>query len=407
MALPPVVAVEIGTTKVVALVGEMRDDGMIYIVGKGEHPSLGVRKGEVIDFANALVCLRSAITTVEEVGRVDCNQVYLAVSGGHIQSLSNRGTIPVRNPEGGITDEDVSQISDIARAVNLLPDREVLHSIRQTFYVDGQPCRRPKGFDAAQLTLDMLILHGCRVRLHNTAKVVRSLNVEVCDMAFSGICSALAVLTPEQKEGGALVIDFGGGTTNFVAYAAGALAAAGSFGIGGDHVTNDIALAFNIQRTQAEGLKINRGGARVEESARSNYITVLAEVGYPERRIALSALQKVINLRTVETVNLIRRALERDGLLHVIGAGVVITGGAAQLCGLRELVEEIFKTPCALGKSVGVSGLASVLQGSQYTTAVGLVRYAFTRSVREESGWMRMKKGLFRRFGLLPQENAS
>ncbi len=404
MALPPVVAIEIGTTKVVALVGEMRDDGTIYIVGKGEHPSSGVRKGEVIDLDNALVCLRSAITSAEETGRVTCNQVYLAVSGGHIQSLSNRGTIPVRKPEVGITDDDVTQVTDIARTVNLPPDRQVLHSIWQTFYVDGQPCRRPKGFDASQLTLDMLILHGRRVQLRNTVKVVTSLNVEVCDMAFSGICSAMAVLTPEQKEGGALVIDFGGGTTNYVAYAAGALAAAGSFGIGGDHVTNDIALAFNIQRNQAERLKIERGGARVEESARSERITVPAEVGYPERRIALSALQKVINLRTVETVNLIRRALERDGLLHAIGAGVVITGGAAQLRGLRELTEEIFKSPCALGKSVGVSGLASALQGPQYTTAVGLVRYAFTRSAREESGWV---KGLFRRIGLLPQGVAS
>jgi cell division protein FtsA len=302
--------------------------------------------------------------------------VHLTLSGAHIQSLVYRGNIPVLNPAEGITDEDVEQVTDVARAVNLPTDRQVLHSIGQIFYVDGERVGRPLGFEGAALALDMLILHAKSSHVRNSVKLLRAIPMDVADVAFSGLCSALAVLTPEQKEGGALVIDFGGGTTTYVAYAAGIFAAAGALGIGGDHVTNDIALAFNIPRAQAERLKREAGGAIAEDAARGQRVTLPAEVGYPSHSVSLAGLHNVMHLRIAETLQLILRDIERQGLLHQIGAGVVLTGGGAHTKGLIKLVERVFRTPCMVGHPKGFSGLAAATEHPEYTAAAGLIRYA-------------------------------
>jgi len=385
MRFPPVVALEIGTSKVVALVGELREDGHIVVTGMGQHDSAGVRKGEVTDFDNALVCVRSALGAAEETGQVAIHQVHLALSGGHIQSLVNRGTIPVLTPAEGVTADDVEQVTELARSVNLTAERQVLHSIGQIFYVDDERVGRPLGFEGATLALDMLILHAKGSHVRNAVKLLRSIPVEVADVAFSGLCSALAVLTPEQKEGGALVIDLGGGTTTFVAYAAGTLAAAGALGLGGDHATNDIAMAFSIPRGQAERLKKVSGCAVTEDTARGARLTLPPEVGYPGRSISLQALHTVVHLRMAEILGVILRNLERLGILHQLGAGVVLTGGGAGMKGLQKLAERTFRAPCAIGKPVGISGLAAATDEPAYASAVGMLRYAFKSAATPET----------------------
>ena len=246
------------------LVGEMREDGHVMITGMGERPSVGVRKGEVIDLENAVACTRGALEQAEESSGVTIRQVHLAISGGHIQSIVNRGIAPVLDADGGITQEDIDQVMEVARALNLPPDREILHSICQHFCVDDQEhVIRPEGMAGAKLAVDMLILHGVRSLLRNSVKVVRSIPLDVQDVAFSGLCSALSVLTPEQKKSGALVIDMGAGTTGYLAYAGNVVAAAGALGVGGDHITNDIAIAFGVPLSQAETLKRESGSAVV------------------------------------------------------------------------------------------------------------------------------------------------
>ena len=240
MPLPPVVGLEIGTTKVIALVGELREDGYIMITGIGERPSAGVRKGEIIDIENAAVCVQSVLEMAEESGNVSIREVLLAVSGGHIQGVVNRGTVPVLDKESGISIDDVEQVMEVARAVNLPPDREVLHTISQHYTIDGQQqVIKPEGMEGAQISVDMLVLHGVRSRLNNTVRVVRKLQVEVQDVAFAGLCSALAVLTPEQKKNGAIVIDLGGGTTDYVAYAEGVVSSVGAFGVSSQQQAGD------------------------------------------------------------------------------------------------------------------------------------------------------------------------
>lgn len=378
MGLAPVVALEIGTTKVVALVGELRDDNHIVITGMGMHDSTGVRKGEMVDFENARICVKAALGVAEDMAQVGIHQVHLALSGGDIQSLVNSGTTAISNSAEGVTRHDVEEVTDHARSVTLPPDRKVLHSIGQIFYVDNERVARPESFEGTQLSLDMLILHAHESHIRNTVRLLRDIQIEMIDTAFSGLCSALAVLTPEQKEGGVLVIDLGGGTTTYAAYAAGIFAAAGAYAIGGDHVTNDIALAFNIPRRQADRLKCEVGNALADEANRGARVAIPAEMGYQGRNVSLQGLQTVIHLRMMETFELILRDIERKGIIHQIGAGVVLTGGGAQMKGLVKLAERVFRgLPCMMGLPVGFSGLAAATDDPACASAAGLLRYAF------------------------------
>lgn len=393
MALAPVVALEIGTSKVVALVGELREDGHIVIIGMGESPSSGVRKGEVTDLNNALTCIKSALAGAEESGQVAIHQIHLALSGAHIESLVNRGNIPILNPAEGVCTEDVEQVTAVARAVNLPPERQILHSVGQIFYVDGERVGSPVGFECATLALDMLVLHAKSNHIRNSVKLLREIPMDVTDVAFSGLCSALAVLTPEQKEGGALVIDLGGGTTTYVAYAAGVFASAGALGIGGDHVTNDIALAFNVPRGQADRLKCESGSVLSEDAGRGERVTLPPEVGYPGRTVSLAGLNNVMHLRMTETLQLILHDIERQGIQHQIGAGVVLTGGGAHMKGLIKLTERMFRVPCMVGRPMGFSGPTAVTERPEYASAAGLIRYAFKDAKAGRGG-----STLFKRF---------
>lgn len=399
MALPPVVAIEIGTSKVVALVGEIRDDGHIVVTGIGEHPSSGVRKGEITDFDHALVCVRGALTGAEETGQVAIHQIHVALSGGHVEALVNRGTIPVNKPSEGVTEDDVAQVTEVARAVNLDADRKVMHSIGQIFYVDGERVGRPEGFEGETLALDMLILHAKQSHIRNTVRLLESIPMSVSDVAFGGLCSALAVLTPEQKEGGVLVIDLGGGTTTYAAYAGGTFATAGAVRLGGDHVTNDIALAFNIPRSQAERLKKESGSAGGDETVRGMRVEIPAEVGYPARSVSLASLHTVMHLRMQEILKLVREDIERQGFLHQFGAGVVLTGGGAHMKGILKLTEQLFRAPCTVGRPTGFSGLAAVSDRPEYSTVAGLVRYAFLNAERQRQGSPPFVKILRKLFG--------
>ena len=400
MPAPPVVALEIGTSKIVALVGELRDDGCVMITGMGERPATGIRKGEIVDFENAVVCVRSALLMAEENGRVAIRQVHLAISGSHVRSVVNRGAVPVIEKAGEVTREDIEQVMEVARAVNLSPDRDILHTICQHFCIDDQQkVIKPEGMEGARLSLDMLVIHGVRSRIRNAVKVVRNLSVDVQDVVFSGLCSALAVLTPEQKKSGAIVIDMGGGTTDYLAYADNIVAAAGTLGVGGDHITNDVALAFSIPTSQAEQLKRRSGSAVVDSQESLGSVKLPAEGGFPARTISLKSLNTVINARADEVLEMVRKRLEEEaGALHHVGAGIILTGGCVWLRGLTKLAEKIFGMPCTIGKPRNVAGLTAAVERPEHATCSGLVQYGFKTSDGREQGslgdWL---KGLFGR----------
>ncbi len=391
--LPPIVALEIGTSFTRAMVGEAREDGGLVVTGLGEERSSGVRKGLIVSMESAADGARRALERAEEHSGVDIARVYLAASGGHILAQVNRGVVQVLNDEREITREEIRDVAEAARKISLPPERVVLHSIAQHYYVDEQEgVVNPEGMEGSRLELDMLIIHAEGALLRNTMRVAQSVGVEVDDVAFGGLCAALGVLTPEQKAGGVLVINLGGGTTEYLVYANQTVAAAGVVAVGGDHVTNDIALGLRVPLAQAERLKIEHGAAEPDAAQRRQTISLPAESGFPGRVILLGDLHVIIHARMQELLRIVKKHLDRQGVTVRLGAGIVLTGGGALLRRLPELASREFNLPCAIGRPRGVSGLA-VAGGPEYATLVGLLRYAQISGARSGrgrlGGWIR------------------
>ncbi len=377
MDAPLLIALELGTTKVRALAGEVREDDHLMILGLGECPSRGISKSEIIDFDAALSCARTALHLAEENGGVSIKQVHVLVKGGHVRSLVNKGSIPILNRTGEVMREDIEHVMDTARAVNLPGEQEILHSICQRFFVDDQRgVVNPEGFEGSKLAVDMLVLHGSRARLRNMVKVVRSVPVDVQDVAFSGLCTALAVLSPEEKSQGALVIDLGGGCTDYVAYAGDAIAAAGSLAVGGDHLTNDVARGLQVTLPQALRLKETLGAAMIDLARRGEHIDLQGEGAPRGRFVRLGDLHTILHHRCEEIFMLIRNELEKQELLPYIGSGVFLTGGGAYLPRMVELAERVFNLPAQLGQPKDVSGIAVATEGPEHAAVIGLLRYA-------------------------------
>jgi cell division protein FtsA len=392
MVNAPIAALEIGTSKVCALVGEPREDGNIMITGVGNCPSCGVRKGVIVDLEKAAGCVQTAIQEAETSGAVSIREVYLLVNGDHIRASANQGSWPVLDPAHGISADDIDEISDIARAINLPHENELLHSIPQTYSVDGQTgIINPLGMQGSRLTLDMLIVHGSRNILNNTIKAARDMGLEVLDVAFSGLCAALSTLTPEQKECGVAVIDLGAGTTSHVVYADDAIASMGITAVGGDHITNDISQGFTISLRRAEILKQEAGTAVTNTGDRFKRITVPSEVSFPACSVAAGDLNAIINARMDETFRIIKNELEKKSLLQEIGAGVILTGGGSHLKGVEALAEDIFGVSCSIGKPRYFSGISTVHEGPEFAAPLGMLRYAVRSVTKQSKGNMSFK----------------
>jgi cell division protein FtsA len=393
MNIPPVAALEIGTTRIRVVTGEAREDGVVMITGLGEVPSRGVRKGDVVDFELAVESVRSALEDAEKRSQVSIHEVHLLLSGGDIQGLINRGTTPVQEPSGEITLDDMDHCLETARAINLPHDRQLIHTIPQRYLIDDhQEVLTPAGMEGAKLSVDMLLLHGVRGRLRNTVKVVRTVPTEVEDVAFSGLCGALAVLSPEQKEKGVVLLDLGGGTTDFVVYARGAIAWAGTMAVGGDHITNDVARGLRVSTAQAERLKEGFGSALVDLSARGKKVAVPAELGVPDRHVFLNDLNTIIHLRVEEILQLVKQALVKEDLLHLLGTGVVMVGGVSHLRDVDVLARKVLGLPSQVGRPRNFSGWTSLTEQPEYAAALGMVRYGLSNMVRD--GRFRRRGGL-------------
>lgn len=398
MSKTPIAALEIGTSKVCALVGEAREDGNIMITGMGGCPSCGVRKGVIVDLEKAADCVKTAIHEAEASGSVEIRQVYLLVNGDHIRSSVNQGSVPVFDPGRGISPDDIKDLTEIARAINLPHDCQRFHSIPQKYSVDGQTgIINPQGMHGTRLSLDMLIVHGSRNILNNTIRAARQVGLEVLDIAFTGLCSALATLTPEQKECGVALIDLGAGTTSHVVYAEEAIASAGVMAVGGDHITNDISQGFTISLRRADGLKHEAGAAIIEANDRFHRIVIPPEVGFPACSVSASDLNAIINARMDETFKIIRSELEKKSLLPELGAGIVLTGGGAHLKGVDVLAEQIFGLSCSLGKPRYFSGIATANEGPEYSAPLGMIRHA-VRSTRKQSEETESWKNLIKKW---------
>jgi len=397
MSMEPIVALEIGTSRVRVFVAEAREDGGLVITAVGDSASSGMRKGEMVDFKSVCSCMEAALRQAETAAQISINEVYLLMSGSQIESIPNRGEISI---DGEITAEDLEQVKEVAKEVTLPAGREILHSILGQYSVDGCCGVSPVGMMGKTLSADMLVLHGIGSRMVNVVKVVKEQKLDVLEILFTGLCAVKAALSTEQKIQGVLLIDLGGGTTDYVAYAQSRIADAGVIGVGGDHITNDIASAFRILGPEAEELKREVGDAMVSAAGRTRQLPLPSGAGEEPRFVKLYDLQTIVHLRMEETFGLIRARLQKQGLLNQIRGGVVLTGGGAYLKNVTQLGEKVFGLPCSVGVPRNVSGLSANLAVPEYATGVGGALYGYQCALNKEAQTPSLIKQVGRWFGI-------
>ena len=371
------VGLEIGTSKICVVVGEGRPDGTIKILGVGQAPSRGVRKGEIVDFETAMKCVHEAVVDAETNSDVMIRSVYVGVSGAHIMSFNNRGSVTLPEERDEIDEQDIEDVKLNAREVSIPAQNAFLHSIIQHYHVDGQDgVLNPIGMLGERLEADFHIIHGVRTRIQNTIRCVKELPLDVEDVVFNALASAQVVLTPNQKNLGALVIDIGGGTTDYILYVDGAVKQSGCLAVGGDHITNDISMGLRIPMTRAEKLKLTEGAVTLGNSLPGETILLKDDSGFAGKEIERETLNTIIHLRLRETFELLKRKLEEEPFINYIGEGIFITGGCSHLKGIDHLAEEIFELPARVSHAQTMSGLTSAFENPQFSAAIGLIKYA-------------------------------
>jgi cell division protein FtsA len=380
------VGVEVGTSKVCAVVGEVGREDSLRILGVGTAPSRGVRKGEIVDLAIATECVHDALSEAETNGDAEISVVSVAVSGSHIKSFNSRGMVAIPEDRFEIDEEDVEEVAVKAREVNIPPDDTFLHSIIQHYYVDGQEgVLNPVGMVGRRLEADFHIVHGVKSRIQNTLRCIRENGVQIDEVVVNSLASAQAVLDIQQKELGALVIDMGGGVTDSIVYVDRAVRHTGVLGVGGDHISNDISLGLRIPLTRAEKLKVEEGSCVLGAGTPGEMITLKNDAGFSGKEIEREMLNTIIHARVREILELVKKQIQSEVPLHLIGAGVVLTGGCSLIRGIKEVAEGVFDLPVHLARDAGVSGPKSVLNNPQYSTAIGLLKFTQALRLTDES----------------------
>ncbi len=394
-----IVGLEIGTSKVCAVVGEISSEGSLNIVGLGQARSRGVRKGEIVDAPLAEEDVRQAIVEAEQMADVEIRSVYLGVTGGHLRGFNNRGVHLIASVDREITEQDVKDVIKNAKAINLPAQNHVVCAIRQHFTVDDQSgITNPVGMLGARVEVDVHVVHGNFNRLQNAVRTVKGLQLEVEDIVFNGLAASLALLSNEQKELGSLIVDIGGGTTEYVVYANGIIKHTGVLAVGGDHVSNDLAYGLKLRLSRAEQLKLEHGSALADSSAAGQTITLNNEMGMPGKSVNLEHLRMIMSARLEEIFHLILQDLDQADALRHVRSGVFLSGGCVRTPMIAQLAERVFQVPVSIGKTNSISGLKSALDQPEFATAIGLVKFgSFQQRRRSAKG--SLKQGLKNTFG--------
>jgi len=392
------VGLEIGSTKTVMVVAEIKPDESAKILGMGETRSVGIRKGEIADYKQVRACVKAALLEAEDVSDVVIKSVFLAVTGAHIKGVNNRGTFRLPDGEEEVDRAHLDEVKEIARDIAIPSEHVYLHHLARHFTLDGQAHSTvPYGLFGRTLEADYHVVHGIRTRIQNSIKCVREIPLDVDDVVFAPIASAQICLTRDRKDEGALVIDIGGETTDYVLYLDGAIAASGCVPVGGNHITNDIHLITHIPFAKAEKVKIAEGNALADPMSSVGIVKVEDEMGAPPIEISRQVLNDVIRGRMEEAFELVIEGLP-EGALGQLGAGVFLTGGSSQMRGLGELATEIFDQDIYKPEEPDVSGVHAYFKDPQYATALGLIRYAQILDEERPSAAGSRMKSFFKTF---------
>jgi len=370
------VGLEIGTSKTCMVVGEVKADSAVKILGIGETKSAGVRKGEIFDYSQTRACLKDALAKAEDASDVEIGSVFLSVTGSHIEGINNRGTIRVPEGEKVVAQEHVEEARTIAREVQIPQDHVYLHPIIRNYWLDGlEHPTSPAGLFGTTVEADFHIVHGIGTRLQNSIKLVREMPLEVDDIVFAPIATAQMALDREQREAGALVIDIGAGTTDYALYIGGVITASGCIPVGGDHITNDIHLVTSLPFSKAERIKLMEGDASADPARSVGTAKLTDDRGYAEVEVSREVLNEIIRQRLEETLQLVRSKLPK-GSVESIGAGVYLTGGTSLMRGFSELAFDVFGRDIYRPELPELSGIQSSFKDPRYATSIGLIRYA-------------------------------
>lgn len=365
--------IEIGTSKVAVLVGEIMNGNSLNIIGFGQAPSRGILKGTIYDYRLVSDCAHAAIIAAEKRAQTQIEGVYLAQTGGHVEGFYNDGTVNVSSPDNMVSAADISRVCEVAKAKGLPPNRSVIHHMRGPFALDGRTVANPLHLKGKQLNVGYWTVHGELDRMSDNIHIINGFSLEVEDLILSALASAIMVTIPDQRNSGILVLDIGCGSTDFVLYQNGYVAVAGTVPVAGDHLTNDLSLGLRISRRQAEVVKIRHGKAVPDPRDKNVKVWLEGELSIGERPLPQYGISQILECRLEELFQIVREKCGPAFQPGRLGAGVVITGGTSRLEGITEVAARVFETEARQGENP--SWVVPELSGPEYSTILGLLYY--------------------------------
>ena len=388
-----IVGLDIGTTKICAVVGEVFQD-RVDIIGMGSHPSEGLRKGVVVNIETTVGSIKKAVEEAELMAGCEINTVVTGIAGGHIKGLNSHGVIAIKGSE--VTRRDVERVVDAACAMAIPTDREVVHILPQEYILDGQDgIQDPTGFCGVRLEARVHIVTGAVASAHNLIKCCNQAGLDVSDIVLQSLASAEAVLTPEERNLGTALLDFGGGTTDLAIFGADSIKHTAVLALGGINLTTDLAVGLRTPMGEAERLKKNHGCCLCSLIGEDEVIEVPSVGGRPPRRVKRQIVGEILEPRVEELLSLVNMEIEQSGFQDQMASGLVLTGGSSLLQGMEELAEQVFNMPARLGYPSGVGGITDVVMSPMYATAVGLILYGVRN--REEKKFRIRDVNIFNR----------
>jgi cell division protein FtsA len=378
-----IVGLDIGTSKVVAIVGEINPEGGLNIVGIGRHKSRGLKKGTVVNIESTVQSIQRAVEEAELMAGCQIHSVYAGIAGSHVRSMNSHGIVAIRDKE--VYPADIERVIDAAQAVAIPADQKVLHILPQEYIIDSQEgVKEPLGMSGVRLEAKVHLVTCATNAAQNIEKCIKRCGLETDEIILEQLASSYSVLTEDEKELGVCLVDIGGGTTDIAIFTEGAIRHTGVIPIAGDQVTNDIAMALRTPTDHAEELKIKYACALSQLASPDDMIKVPSVGERPPRELSRQALADVVEPRYDELFHLIQAEIRQSGYEDLLAAGMVFTGGTSKMEGVAELAEEIFHMPVRIGMPVEVSGLVDIVRNPTYSTAVGLLLYGVQQAHERE-----------------------
>jgi cell division protein FtsA len=379
-----IVGLDIGTSKVVAIVGEIVDDGSLNIIGIGSHRSRGLKKGTVVNIESTVESIQHAIAEAEMMAGCQIHSVYAGIAGSHIRSMNSHGIVAIR--DGEVERADIERVIDAAQAVAIPADQKVLHILPQEYLIDAQEgVKEPLGMSGVRLEAKVHLVTCAINAVQNIENCIKRCNLAVDEIILEQLASAYSVLTEDEKELGVCLVDIGGGTSDIAIFTEGSIRHTGVIPIAGDQVTNDIAMALRTPTDDADEIKVKYACALTQLANGADSIKVPSVGDRPPRELSRQALAEVVEPRYVELFTLVQQELQRSGFQDMLAAGIVLTGGTSKMEGVVDLAEEIFHAPVRIGAPHNVAGLADIVRNPIYSTGVGLLLYGL-KQFQEQGG---------------------